>query len=193
MTSRLKKLAKQIPANAAAMEVMVRETIAAQLESETLIAERDKKLAEAAQPYAARISECQNTMARNLELLEAYSESHRADFGEAKSIVVDGHRMGWRLGNWKTGLLGKTKWADVVATLKAWRKDATAPKAQRGAFLRWMRFKMEPDKESMIADRADDDMAPLLKQAGVEIVQEETFYLAPDREGQDPALMTAQA
>lgn len=192
MSTRLKKSAKQVPTSKEAMEALVKETVAAQIECEGLISKRDAARVDADKPFAPRITELSNTMARNLELLEAYAESRRDEFGDSKSIVVNGHRMGWKLGNWKTALKAKVKWADVLAMLRQWAQGV--PKsATFKAGERWLRIKEEPNKEAMIADRADEQSVPLLRELGVEIVQEETFYLAPDREGQEPALMTAQA
>lgn len=187
-SSVIKKIVSYVPRSESEMKECVKATIAAQLECEKLIAERDKATLAAAEPFADRISALQTQQARNLELLEAYSEINREAFGKDKSIVIEGHRMGWKLGNWKTNLLKKTKWADVLCTLKEWAKGSTAEKK---AAARYLRTKEEPAKDIMISDRDLENAKETLASLGVEIVQEETFYLAPDREGQEPAIMTA--
>jgi phage host-nuclease inhibitor protein Gam len=178
MSPRIKKLVAAVPRTKEEMEAMVQATIEMQTEREKLVAQRDEARTKADSPFAPRISELDTGMAHNIELLEAWAESHRVDFGKDKSLLVRGHRMGWKLGNWKTELLKKWKWADVLFQLKSMGK--------RGA--EFIRTKEEPNKEQMLASR---DKPELLAEFGVTVVQEETFYLAPDREGQDPALMTA--
>jgi hypothetical protein len=52
---------------------------------------------------------------------------------------------------------------------------------------RYLRVKVEANKEQMIEDRRKPK---LLASFGVEIVQGETFYVDPNREGQADATLT---
>lgn len=163
MTTRLKKLVAAVPRTRMEMEAMVKATVNMQTEREGLVAQRDAARAKADEPFAPRISELETLMSRNVELLEAWSEVNSDSFDGDKSMTVHGHRMGWKLGNWKTELLKKWKWSDVMHSLKLLGR----------AGVEFIRVKEE-----------------LLASFGVAVVQEESFYLQPDREGQDPALMT---
>jgi hypothetical protein len=205
-TPTLKKQAAtaNVPRTEEEMKVMVRRTVAAQLELEGLISQRDAAQIAAAAPFATAISDLQNTLARNLELLETWSAQNPTTFGEAKSIAVDSHRMGWKLGNWKTQLKSKVTWDAVVQKLRGWINAARpvnlpADKEERDAIrLRaafakiWLRAKVaiEPAKDAMIAAREDEQGKALLTEIGVKVVQDEDFYLAPDRDGQAEALLT---
>lgn len=189
MTTRLKKLVQLVPRTKPELEAMVKTTIEMQTEREKLVALRDAARLESDKPFAPRIAELDAEMARNLELVECWAEGNRVEFGENKSLSIAGHTIGWRLGNWKTSLIKKTRWNDVIMTLTEWKDHAN--KQLRAFGNRWVRVKIEADKEALIADRADNDAVPLMRELGVEIVQEETFYLSPDREGQNPALLTA--
>ncbi len=169
MSTKLKKLVAQIPKSEADMEALVKATVEAQLTLETQIAARDRAQLAAAEPYAQQISTLQNTLAKNLELLEAWAEGNRDNFGKVKSMVVGQHRIGWHLGQWKTSLLAGTKsWKVVMEKLKALKK----------AGKRFIRVKEEPDKDLMIRFRHH---TRLLARFGVEVIQEETFYLKPYR------------
>lgn len=208
-TKRLKKdAAAQVPRNREEMEAMVQATVEAQLRLEPLIASRDAAQLEAAKPFADGIATLQNLMARNLELLEAWAASNRKEFGKDRSIVVQGSRLGWKLGNWKTELMSKVTWAGVVAKVRGLlnaarpcnlpKEDAElaqAIKSRAALCKQWVRVKLEvqPAKDTMIAARDDQPSKELLSELGVKIVQDESFYLDPAREGQEPALMTAEA
>lgn len=178
MTTRMKKLVAAVPRTTEEMEALVQSTVTAQLQREKLVAERDEIIQRTAGTHNTQIAELDTALARNLELLEAWAEAHRDAFGRDKSIAVHGHRLGWKLGNWKTETLKKWKWAEVLEALKEAGKKAE----------RFIRTKEEPDKQAMIAER--EEAADLLRSCGVAVVQEETFFLAPDREGQEPSLMT---
>jgi hypothetical protein len=206
MKNTLKKQAAtaNVPRNKEEMTAMVRATVEAQLQLEQLTAQRDAAQLAAGQPFAGGISDLQNTMARNLELLETWSVQNPKEFGEAKSMVVESHRMGWKLGNWKTELKSKVTWAAVVQKIRGWinaaRPGNLPPDKEerdeiklRAAFAKvWLRVKFEvaPAKDGMIAAREDEKASGLLSELGVKVVQEEEFYLAPDREGQADALLT---
>jgi hypothetical protein len=208
-SKRIKKEANsQVPRNREEMEAMVEATVAAQLELEPLIAQRDAAQLAAAAPFAADISRLQNLQARNLELLETWAAQNDKEFGKDKSIVVKGHRIGWRLGNWKTELKSKVTWAAVVSKLRGLinasrpvnlpKQDPELSKAikDKAAIAKdWLRVKLEvsAEKNAMIAARDDAASVELLGEVGVKVVQEESFYLDPAREGQQPALLTAES
>lgn len=194
-----------VPRNEDEMKDMVRATVAAQLSLEGVIAKRDAAQIEAAKPFADEISGLQNLMARNIELLETWADLNKALFGEAKSIVVDSHRLGWKLGNWKTKLKSKVTWEGVVKKLRGFiaaarpvnlrdlEKEDKEPILLRAGFAKaWLRVNLsiEPAKDVMIVSREDTNAKELLGQVGVTVIQEEDFYLAPDREGQADALLT---
>lgn len=198
--------AANVPRNEDEMKAMVRATVAAQIQLEGLVAQRDAAQIAAAKPFADEIAGLQNLMARNVELLETWSAENKALFGDAKSIVVDSHRLGWKLGNWKTELKAKVTWAAVVKKLRGWvnagrpvnlrglEKEDKEPILLRYSFAKaWLRLKIgiEPAKDVMIVSREDATAKELLGQIGVNVVQEEEFYLSPDREGQADPLLTS--
>ncbi len=200
-----KQAASIVPRNEEEMKAMVRATVDAQLRLEGLISQRDAAQLAAAKPFATDISDLENLMARNVEALEAWSALNETVFGKAKSIAVEMHRLGWKLGNWKTKLKSKGTWEAVVAKLRGWinaARPANLPKDKeqreeakaRADYARtWLRSKLEvaANKDAMIASRDDEAAAPLLKEIGVEIIQDEEFFLAPNREGQAEPLLTA--
>lgn len=201
----LRKLTHSTPQNRKSMERMVRAVVSSQIELESLIAQRDAATIEAAKPFADNISDLNNQIARAMELLETWSDLNSSDFGDTRSLEVEGHRMGWRKGNWKSETKSRlVTWKKIVEKLKVWKKGAArcripadpklAEEARKKAHWagEWLRIKrsFDPARDTMIASRDDQDAKPLLVELGVIIDQDETFYLAPDREGQEGPLLT---
>src|SRR5581483_8624496 len=163
----------------AEVERLVRETVKLQLDLEAKIVRRDRVVKRVQERANAGINTITVEIEKNLALLEQWSEVHREkEFGKAQSLKFDGHTIGWRLGNHAAKPMKGRTWADVVARLRDMRKSV------RRLFLR---VKIEADKVAMIKARFHPR---LLARFGVQIVQSETFFLDPDREGQAEALLT---
>lgn len=146
------------------------EIVASQITRERLVAERDAAMETAAKPYRTQIDQADAQISDGLARLEAWATAHKADFGDAESIVLPGgNRVGWRLGQWAAKTAKGWTWDKVIAAIEA------LPKGWRDAYLR---IKTEPNKAAMIADREKTDFSVL----GVEFVQDRRFYLEPHRE-----------
>lgn len=195
--TKIKKLAKQVPQNDTELNKLLTDIVTAQTTKETAVAARDSALAkfretlEAEHGYDAEIKTQETEIARQLELLETWSAIHHKRFGDARSITLNGHRFGHRLGQWKT--TATEKWETVVAKLQKWidagqAKDATDEAQQRAEIAEdYLVFKVTPNREAMLRDRDIKDRRALLEKAGVEFDQDESFFLDPNREGQQPA------
>jgi phage host-nuclease inhibitor protein Gam len=179
-----------VPQSRAELDAVVRMTVEAQTRLEEAIAQRDRAMMAAGDPYAAGIATCEALIAGNMQGIEAWAQAHKAEFGDIKSLSVGGHTIGWRLGNWKTLLAARTKWDRVIASLQALIKGAERSNASETTMNRAMlaaqmlRTKIEPNKEVMIDGRENPEVQEILDEAGVTIVQDETFFLTPNREGQ---------
>ncbi len=186
---------RPIPADDIELESLCHELTATKINLEKLIAQRDEAQLRAAEPFAGSIASCQNAINEGLECLERWAVAHKARFAEGKSITVAGHRLGWRLGNWATKLASKATWSGVLDRLKdliaIGEKSGSKIAAERAQWARdFIRTKEECNKEAMLANRTDELAGELLKDCGVLFKQDETFYLSPDREGQEGAELT---
>jgi phage host-nuclease inhibitor protein Gam len=166
----------------AEMERVVSETVALQIQREQLIARRDEEIKTIQEKFGGRVDEAARNIENNVLLLEQWSEAHPEEFGRDKSILVEGHRMGWRIGQPMPKPLRKQTWKTIMERL-----FVMADEVQK----RFIRTKYEPNKEAMVAARETD--AELLREIGVEIVQSESFYLDPAREGQPEKRLVATA
>lgn len=197
----IRALRDQAPKTDEELNLLIADTIAAQTTMEETIARRDQKAADALASletkygFGATIAENEIALDENLVKLEAWCDANRKTrFGEVKSIEVAGAKIGWRLDGWKTELLGKMKWADVVAFLQSIARapaKTAAAKLYKECAERFLRTKIEPDKEAMIAARGNADEMELLTCAGVAVVIEESFYFKRAGDGQSESTLRA--
>lgn len=187
-----------LPQSDGEVQSLITATITAQLKREKLRADRDQSIIKASEPFAGQIDDLTAAIERDVKTLERWGLANRDRFGTAKSLVMGGHRFGWRLGSWGTGTAKKHTWKTVLIALKdiiqsAHRANASEATQQRATLAaNFIRTEEKPAKELMLAWREDPTAHALLKECGVTFEQEQTFFLSPDREGQDaPTLTTA--
>lgn len=162
---------------------LAREIVEKQLEQERLVAERDSEVLRVSAPYAAKIESLAREVEHSLDILEAWAAAHLEEFGKAESLLLDGHRVGWRLGNYQAKPANtKTTWAKIQTAIEG------LPRKFQELFLR---PKVDVNKQALIDAR--EEHADVLAGIGVRIVQERRFYLDPDREGQAEKLLTQPA
>lgn len=152
---------------------VVREIVQLQLDQEAAIVARDKAVLEIAESHNTGIDKFGTDIAERMAQIQQWATTHPEEFpAGARSIKLDGHTVGWNLGNFATQTLQGWTWPKVLKALMLTRKRIRE---------KYTRVVVQPNKEAMIADRR---RAKLLATFGVEIIQGETFYLEPNREGQ---------
>lgn len=185
------KVVKPILATREAVEITVADTCDAQLKRESLTVERDARIKLIKDQYDPKIEEQDDVIATNLTLLEQWADANTGEFGDARSMVISGARLGYRLGNPAVKPAGKLTFKAIIAGLQKLGEHPLAKK--------YLRVKTEFDKDAAlstgrlvestdesVATQADHELTTL----GVEIVQAETFYLDPPREGQADVVLT---
>ncbi len=187
------------------LERIVRDTVDHQIKREQAIAARDAAVLVVQEKHNPAIDGLSETIDANLLLLEQWSDCNPEEFGDARSILVNGHRIGFRLGQPKPEPAGKLTWKAILATLKKWfaadNAGITDPDALKTALRhlelgrKYLRQKLEANKEAMLetgrnkSPEADAELAEI----GVEITQSEEFYLEPGREGQPDTRLSGAA
>lgn len=163
-------------------EDFARQLVQRQLERERLVADRDADLEAVKKRYTEDLDALDRDISTGLDTLEAWADANQHEFGRAESVLLAGHRCGWRLGNHAAKLLRGWTWKKVVESLEQYEKKV------RDQFLR---LRIDANKDAMIDARDDASAAALLRENGVQIVQERRFYLDPDREGQADKVLKA--
>ena len=123
--------------------------------------------------YAACISECDELIAEFEAALEAWATANAAEFGKKKSLKFASGTIGFRDGQPK---LEKTSKAIT------WERCLEAVQHLLPNFIRTV---PEIDKEAIIAQRAE--LAPILPQCGLKVIQGERFYAKPNLTDTDAA------
>lgn len=156
------------------LDTAIAELVRKKITRTKLACEMDAAIAKIQKSYQVALTQSDEAIADLETTVEAYCASHRADlFAEKKSRETSTAVFGFRTSPPRVEpATRKLKWGDVVARLMAlpWGKK----------YLRVAEPK--PDKESLLADRAE--LTPdQLTAAGVRIVQDEDcWYLDPKPE-----------
>ncbi|MBF0576624.1 host-nuclease inhibitor Gam family protein [Dysgonomonas sp. GY617] len=104
------------------------------------------------------------------DLVQAYAmENKENQFSKKKSLELTHGVIGFRIGTPKLKNKKGFTWAAVTNLLKEFLPA-------------YVRTVDEPAKDKLLADRNDEAVAPLLKKVGVEVVQDEAFYIELKKE-----------
>lgn len=138
----------------------------------------DAEILEVRERYEQVIASMGEEIKPLLADLQAWAEEHRLDtFQERKSLELVHATIGFRIGMPRLALRRGIKWALVLEFLKA----------RLGG--RFVRVKHEIDKDALLAER-DALGKEKLASLGVEVVQDESFYVEPRREDRQPVAGT---
>jgi hypothetical protein len=189
MTSKkLKQLLPLIPKTDDELAALIGRAEGAQLNKETAIALRDAKIAEAKKGIEAnygfdlQIASCELEEENCKALLEAWAMQNESRFGKKKSLEIFGLCFGWRSNGWATATVGKTTWKEVVERLQQMSKHGL--ESIRETAKSFLRVKIEPNKEAMLAAREDPELTAFLFVQGVAFEEDEKFFAKFQREGQ---------
>jgi len=150
----------------AEMEALVGDIAAGKNFIATTKALMDARIIEIKEEYEKQIADAEADLLPLMESARAWSEANPAEFGKRRSIEFLHGLVGWRTGTPKLKTLRGWTWAKVVQYLS----DA--------GFGEYLRRKLEVDKDALIAAR--DHLAEgVRKQMGIQIVQDETFFVEP--------------
>lgn len=134
-------------------------------ELEVLQGKMNSEITAVKDKYESKINPLQEQKDKQFEVLQVYAEENRDDFKDKKSIDFTHGTIGFRTGTPKLTTRKGFKWPAVIELIKEKCK-------------KYIRSKEEVNKEGLIADRAKVD----LKAIGLEVTQDETFYVSPKLE-----------
>ncbi|MBL0144895.1 MAG: host-nuclease inhibitor Gam family protein [Chitinophagaceae bacterium] len=115
--------------------------------------------------HEPKINSLQEQKDECFELMQVYAESNPELFGNKKSVEWTHGKFGFRTGTPKLQTRKGFKWPAVLELVK---EKLTG----------YVRVKEDLDKEKLLANRNDID----LKAVGVEVVQDESFFMEPNLE-----------
>ena len=151
------------------METLVREIAGLKLNEKFLAANMDAEIQGVRDSYETRLATLAQVLAGKTEAARVWAEANPADFARRRSVDFLHGTIGFRAGTPKLKTVAKWKWDGVLQSLRdrAWGRA-------------YIRVKEEINKEQIIADVAAQVLRPAdLRQAGAQVVREESFFVEP--------------
>ena len=128
-----------------------------------ILAKLDEEIAKLRRKYEDELATLKEEKEKQFETIQVYCVENPTLFEKRKSFETLHGIVGFRTGTPKLKNLKGYTWASVTNLLKEFLPD-------------FVRTTEEPAKDLLLAKR--DELAPeMLKKVGVEVVQDETFYI----------------
>lgn len=129
----------------------------------------EQECTEVRKKYQDELTQLKEANEQRMEKLKQYALENREEFGDKKSLAFTYGVIGFRTGTPKLKLLKGFKWESVTNLLLKKLPD-------------YVRTVHEPAKDRLIADRKEPEVAKNLEKVGLQIVQDETFFVEPKKE-----------
>lgn len=138
---------------------------AADAREQKLAAMMDEQITRIRDKYADDLNRCKETKDTSFEVVQRYcEENYNQLFDRKKSVETVHGLIGFRTGTPKLKNRKGFTWASVLELLKI-----KAPE--------YVRTKEEPNKELLLVDREKPELVALMPSIGIEVAQDETFFI----------------
>lgn len=136
-----------------------------------LTSKMDLEMTRIREKYAEQLAELNETKEKNFDILQSYAMENKDElFAKRKSLESAHGTFGFRTGTPKLKNLRGFTWAAVTNLVKELLPG-------------YIRTSEELAKDRLLADRALPEVAEMFPKIGVQVVQEETFFVEPKKEG----------
>lgn len=146
------------------LEVKLSEYANLSNELEKIEAEMNLKVTAIRDKYLAKIDGLQTKQSEVMKVIHFWAEKNKERFEKKRSLEMQHGKIGFRVNTPKFKPRKGFTLAAITQLLKEY-----APQ--------FIRTKEEPDKESIIAKREEPEVVELLPKIGVDIIQDETFFI----------------
>ena len=155
------------------MERLIGEIRDLTIRRDTMTVQRDGEIAAIDRIYEEPMAAIGEQLEAKMLLAQNWAENNPTEFGARKSIDFVNGTVGFRTGQPKLAKLAGWTWDRILEAVGRILPD-------------YVRVKKEVDRERIIADR--ETLAPMFKDIGVKVEQDEAFFVEPTREeiGQPP-------
>lgn len=132
----------------------------------------DEKITAIRKQYANEVQELSDLKEEKMNELHFFAEANAQLFDKKKSLPMAHGVIGFRTGTPKLKTKPKFTWAAVTEMLKEYLPD-------------YVRTEEQPAKDKLLADRENEEVNKHFKRVGIEVVQDETFYVDLKKEGEE--------
>lgn len=152
------------------METAFAEYAAADARLAKINATMDEQFTRIREKYADAVARLTDAKDKNFEIVQAFAVENRDElFAKKKSMEGAHGTFGFRTGTPKLKTLRGFTWASALNLIKAFLPG-------------YVRTSEEPAKDKLLADRELPEVAGNLKKCGIEVVQDETFFIELKKE-----------
>ena len=142
----------------------------ADAQSAKITAEIELQCAKIREKYASKLAELEDEKAKAFDTLQAYATENQTElFTKKKSLEMAHGVIGFRTGTPKLKTLKGFTWASALQLVKEILPG-------------YVRQTEEIAKDKLLADRDTEDMLPQMAKCGIQVAQDETFYVEPKKE-----------
>lgn len=151
------------------------EFAAADAKFQNLTSKMDLEITKIREKYADRLAELGEVKTRSFDVMQSFAVENKEElFARRKSLESAHGVFGFRTGTPKLKNLRGFTWAAVTNLVKELLPD-------------YIRVSEELAKDRLLADREKAEVAELFPRIGVQVVQDETFYVEPKKENEQSA------
>ncbi len=142
----------------------------ADAQSTKITADIELQCAKIREKYAAKLAELDAEKTHAFDTLQSYATENQAElFTKKKSLEMAHGTIGFRTGTPKLKTLKGFTWASALQLVKEFLPS-------------YIRQSEEIAKDKLLADRDTEDFMPQMNKCGIQVVQDETFYVEPKKE-----------
>lgn len=134
-----------------------------------ITATMDEKITAIRNQYADELQNLSEIKEEKIVELQHFAESNAQLFDKKKSLSMSHGILGFRTGTPKLKPLKKYTWGAITGLLEEFLPE-------------YVRTVVEPAKDKLLADRDNEEVNTLFKKVGIEVVQDETFYVELKKE-----------
>lgn len=146
------------------------EFAAADAKVRSIGAKMDLEMNKIREKYAEQLAELEDVKERNFEIVQSFATENKDELFMKRKSVESAHGVfGFRTGTPKLKTMKGFTWP---AVLKLCEEYLPA----------YIRTTNEVAKDKLLADRDNEEVSGLFDKVGIQVVQEETFYLEPKME-----------
>lgn len=171
--TRAKRIAVVPPRNLPEAEKVMASYANADARIEQINASMDEQITKLREAHAVELQELQEQKKNDFKKMQMFSETNPELFQKKKSFETSHGLIGFRTGTPKAKTKRGFTWATVLSILKTKNQPE------------YIRTKEEPAKDLFIANREKPECITLMNEIGLEVIQEDTFYIDLKKEEKD--------
>ncbi|WP_302258323.1 host-nuclease inhibitor Gam family protein [uncultured Alistipes sp.] len=156
-----------------AMEEAFGRYATADAEMQSINAAMDKEFVAIRERNAERLAELEQQKTESFEVMQVFAtEQREVLFSKRRSLETTHGIIGFRTGTPKLKTRRGFTWAAALELVREFLPS-------------YIRISEEVAKDKLLADRENEQLQPLMQKCGIDVVQEESFYVEPKKEKED--------